>query len=63
MKVGVIGCGGMGTTHYLSLKALSSQMDVEVIALADCREEFFTESSSRVSRSANLHLRNGTDRT
>ena len=62
MKVGVIGCGGMGTTHYLSLKALSSQMDVEVIALADCGKNF-TESSSRVSRSANLHLRNGTDRT
>ena len=39
MKVGVIGCGGMGTTHYLSLKALSSQMDVEVeIGRASCRE-------------------------
>ena len=25
MKVGVIGCGGMGTTHYISLKALSEQ--------------------------------------
>lgn len=46
MKVGVIGCGGMGTTHYLSLKALSSQMDVEVIALADCREEFLQKAAA-----------------
>lgn len=43
MKVGVIGCGGMGTTHYLSLKALSEQMDVEVVALADCRKNFWTK--------------------
>lgn len=46
MKVGVIGCGGMGTTHYLSLKALSSQMDVEVVALADCRKEFLDKAAS-----------------
>lgn len=46
MKVGVVGCGGMGTTHYLSLKALSSQMDLEVIALADCRKEFLDKASS-----------------
>lgn len=46
MKVGVIGCGGMGTTHYLSLKALSAQMDLEVTALADCREEFLDRAAS-----------------
>lgn len=46
MKVGVIGCGGMGTTHYLSLKALSSQMDIEVAALADCRKEYLDKASS-----------------
>lgn len=46
MRVGVIGCGGMGTTHYLSLKALSAQMDVEVAALADCRKEFLDKASS-----------------
>ena len=63
MKVGVIGCGGMGTTHYLSLKVLSSQMDVEVVALADCREEFLQKAAARISRSANLYLWNGTDRT
>lgn len=45
MKVGVIGCGGMGTTHYLSLKALSEQMDVEVVALADCRKEFLDKAA------------------
>lgn len=45
MKVGVIGCGGMGTTHYLSLKALSEKMDLEVIALADIREEFLEKAS------------------
>lgn len=45
MKVGVIGCGGMGTTHYLSLKALSAQMDVEVVALADCRKEFLDKAA------------------
>ena len=40
MEVGLIGCGGMGTTHNLSLKALSSRMDVDVTSLADCRPEF-----------------------
>lgn len=47
MKVGVIGCGGMGTTHNLSLKALSGKMDVEVAALADCREEFLERASKQ----------------
>lgn len=46
MKIGVIGCGGMGTTHYLSLKALSAQMDVEVTALADCRQEFLERAAA-----------------
>lgn len=46
MKVGVIGCGGMGTTHYLSLKALASQMNFEVTALADCRKEFLDKAAS-----------------
>ena len=45
MKVGLIGCGGMGTTHNLALKALSSQMDVEVTALADCRQEFLKKAA------------------
>lgn len=45
MKVGVIGCGGMGTTHYLSLKALSERMDIEVTALADVRQEFLDKAS------------------
>lgn len=39
MKIGLIGCGGMGTTHNLSLKALSENKDVEVAAIADCRAE------------------------
>lgn len=46
MKIGVIGCGGMGTTHYLSLKALSAQMDAEVTALADCRQEFLERAAA-----------------
>lgn len=46
MKIGIIGCGGMGTTHYLSWKALSTQMDVEVVALADCREEFLEKAAA-----------------
>ncbi|MGL6217268.1 MAG: Gfo/Idh/MocA family protein, partial [Lacrimispora sphenoides] len=45
MNVGLIGCGGMGTTHNLSLKALSAKMDVEVTALADCRPEFLKKAS------------------
>ena len=44
MKVGVIGCGGMGTTHYLSLKALTAIMDLEVVALADSRQEFLEKA-------------------
>lgn len=45
MKVGVIGCGGMGATHYQALKALSAQMDVQVVALAECREEFLNKAA------------------
>jgi len=45
MKVGLIGCGGMGTTHNLSLKALSTKMNVEVTALADCRPEFLEKAA------------------
>lgn len=47
MKVGLIGCGGMGTTHNLSLKALSSTMNVEVTALADCRPEFLKKAAEQ----------------
>ena len=46
MKVGVIGCGGMGTTHYLSLKALAEQKGLDVAALADCRKEFLDKAAS-----------------
>lgn len=46
MKVGVIGCGGMGTTHYLSLKALSTCKNLEVVALADCRKEYLEKAAS-----------------
>ncbi len=45
MRIGIIGCGGMGTTHSLSLKALSSQYEIEVVALADCRNEFLEKAS------------------
>lgn len=37
MKVGLIGCGGMGTVHNLSLKELSKKYDIQVTAVADCR--------------------------
>lgn len=45
LKVGLIGCGGMGTTHNLSLKAISTEMDIEVVALADCRSEFLEKAA------------------
>jgi len=44
MKVGVIGCGGMGTTHLLALKVLSGQMDVEVAGVSDSREEYLEKA-------------------
>lgn len=45
MKIGLIGCGGMGTTHNLSLKALSQRKDIEVVALAECRPEFLERAA------------------
>lgn len=39
LKVALIGCGGMGMTHNLALKALSKEWDIEMTAIADCREE------------------------
>lgn len=35
MKVGLIGCGGMGHIHNMCLKALENSHNVKVIALAD----------------------------
>lgn len=46
MKIGIIGCGGMGTTHYLSWKVLAEQEGVEIAALADCRGEFLDKAAS-----------------
>ncbi len=45
MKVGLIGCGGMGTVHNLSLKELSKYYDIQVTAAADCREEFLNRAA------------------
>ena len=45
MKIGLIGCGGMGTTHNLSLKELSKRKDVQVVALADCRPEKLAQAA------------------
>ncbi|MDF2538609.1 MAG: oxidoreductase domain protein [Herbinix sp.] len=47
MKIGLIGCGGMGTVHNLSLKALSQKYDLEVTALADCRQEFLDRAEKQ----------------
>lgn len=47
MKIGLIGCGGMGTTHNLALKALSQIMDVEVTAIADCRPEYLDRAAEK----------------
>ena len=46
MKIGIIGCGGMGTTHYLSLRALAEQEGVEVTCIAECRKEFLDKAAS-----------------
>lgn len=45
MKIGLIGCGGMGSTHNQCLKALSQAMDIRVTALADCREEYLNRAA------------------
>ncbi len=46
MRVGVVGCGGMGTTHLRALRSLKETMGVEVTAIADirsmCRERAAT---------------------
>ena len=39
MKIGLIGCGGIGMTHALALKALSQKYDLCVTAIADVRKE------------------------
>jgi Predicted dehydrogenases and related proteins len=36
-NIGIIGCGGMGITHLLSLKALAATQDINVTAMADVR--------------------------
>lgn len=44
MNIGIIGCGGMGTTHNLCLKELSKHYDIKVTAIADCRDEFLDKA-------------------
>lgn len=44
LKVGLIGCGGMGKTHNEALKALSQNHEVAVVALADCRKDFLDKA-------------------
>ncbi|MEG1074760.1 MAG: Gfo/Idh/MocA family oxidoreductase [Ruthenibacterium sp.] len=46
MRVGVIGCGGMGTVHNNALKELSKTREIEVTALADCRPEFLEKAAA-----------------
>ena len=45
MRIGFIGCGGMGSTHYKCLKLLSESYPIEVTALADAREECLDKAS------------------
>lgn len=44
LKIGVIGCGGMGLTHTKALKALSHNHEIMVVALADCRKDFLDKA-------------------
>lgn len=37
LKVGVVGCGGMGSGHLKNLKALESALDIRVSCVADVR--------------------------
>lgn len=46
MKVGILGCGGMGTTHCLALKGLSKHFDLQVAALADCRLPYLEKAAA-----------------
>ena len=46
MKIGFIGCGGMGNTHNKCLKLLSESHPVKVTAIADVREEYLKKASS-----------------
>ncbi len=39
MKIGFIGCGGMGITHVKCLKEISKSHPIEVSAIADVRED------------------------
>ena len=45
MKIGFIGCGGMGSTHNKCLKLLSESRPIEVTALADVREEYLDKAA------------------
>lgn len=45
MKIGLIGCGGMGATHNNALKALSETTKIEVSAIADLREDFLNRAA------------------
>lgn len=39
LKIGFIGCGGMGSVHLQCLKALSLSLPIDVVAVADKRQE------------------------
>ena len=56
MNVGVIGCGGMGTTHYLSLKALSAQMIYRWLRWRIAERNFWIRRRV-IFQSQNLYIR------
>lgn len=46
LRIGLIGCGGIGTVHNKALKAISQDLDIEVVALADRREDFLKRAKA-----------------
>lgn len=44
LHIGIIGCGGMGSTHNKAYKSAAQKHDVAVVALADCRQEFLDQA-------------------
>ncbi len=47
LKIGLVGCGGMGTTHSMAYQMLAGDMDIQVSAIADVRAPFLERAKEQ----------------
>jgi hypothetical protein len=61
LKIGFIGCGGMGSVHLQALAALSHAYPIEVTAIADVTPAHLAKGLALFPKAKGYNLRDGSD--